>query len=245
MNRRQLLILVTLISLPAHSSLAAVVSNLNNFTAFPNRFVADVGNQSQFPLPLGGDNIIGPFTIGGVTITSSNAPFFSGLYFASGSTGGGGELNSVNIPGNDAGATFFNGPITGFPLTELDLNFSQPIFGFGTTFLHEISGQPQFFNASGPAVIRVFSGLNATGTLLGTITDNGGVNLLSFIGLLSDTANIQSAILTSTGPTGAFEVDAFGLSVAPGVTPSIPEPATLWLMAGAAIAVGMRARQLR
>ena len=57
---------------------------------------------------------------------------------------------------------------------------------------------------------------------MGTVTDFGGTNILDFIGFLSDTPNIQSVILSSSGPFGAFQVDAYGLSVAP-VGP-VPEP---------------------
>ncbi|HLJ14494.1 MAG TPA: hypothetical protein VKV15_08370 [Bryobacteraceae bacterium] len=148
MNRTTLAMLpcVAMLSWP---STAAVMLNVNGFTSFPNRFVADIGNTTQFPLSLGADNIVGPFTVGGVTITSGNAPFINGVYFASAATGGGREVNSPDILGNAAGAvvsdnsTFFQ-----MPLPNLVLNFSQPIFGFGTTFLHDVSGMPQQLNAN-------------------------------------------------------------------------------------------------
>ncbi len=223
----------------------AVIQNVNNFTSFPNRFVADIGNASQFPLPLGGDNIVGPFTVGGVTITSGNAPLINGLYFASASTGGGREVNSPDIPGNAASAVV-SGNATFFQmhLPDLVVNFSQPIFGFGTTFLHDVSGMPQQLDASGPAMVSVFTGLNGTGTLLGSVADRGGVNVLDFIGLLSDTADIQSAILSSSGPFGAFQADAFGLSVGPAAPPAsaAPEPGSFGLVLLGLLGYGLARR---
>lgn len=221
---------------------SAVIPVVDRFTSFPNRFVADIGNQAQFGLPLGGDNIVGPFTVGGVTITPGNAPFINGLYFASAATGGGREVNSPDIPGNAAGAVVSNNS-TFFQnhLPNLVLNFSEPILGFGTTFLHDISGQPQQLNASGPASVSVFTGLNGTGTLLGTVSDSGGVNVLHFIGLLSDTADIQSAVLSSSGPFGAFQVDAYGLSVAPTTPPGpVPEPRSATMLVIACLGLAVR-----
>ena len=229
-------------------SFGAVIPDLDKFTSFPNRFVADIGNQAQFGLPLGGDNIVGPFTIGGVTITSGNAPLINGLYFASGSTGGSKLANSPDTPGNDAGAVISATSFFQNQLPDLVVNFSQPIFGFGATFIHDISSQPQFLNASGPATISVFSGLNGSGTLLGTTSDFGGTNIVDFIGLLSDTPNIQSAVLSSSGPTGSFQIDAFGISVNPAavVPPApVPEPAGfgLALIGLALCAAGRRGRE--
>lgn len=229
MNSVLPILLLSLISWPLG---ATVITGLDNFTSFPNRFVADIGNTSQFPLPLGGDNIIGPFTVGGVTISSGNAPFINGLYFASAATGGGHETNSPDIPGNDAGAIISNN--TGFfqmALPTLVLNFSQPIAGFGTTFLHDVSGQPQQLDAHGPATVTIFSDLDGTGTVLGSASDFGGGDVLDFIGLLSDTPNIQSAVLSSSGPFGAFQVDAYGLSVVPVQQNAVPEPISLELVA--------------
>jgi hypothetical protein len=94
MKRALLVLLLSLLSWPSG---ATVIADLNNFTSFPNRFVADIGNATQFPLPLGGDNIVGPFSVGAVTITSSNAPFINGLYFASAATGGRSEANSPDF----------------------------------------------------------------------------------------------------------------------------------------------------
>jgi hypothetical protein len=213
---------------------ASVIAVRNGFTTFPNHFVADIGNTNEFPLPLGADNVVGPFTVGGVTITSGNAPFIAGIYFASGSTGGGRELNTPDIPGNAGGAVISdNAEFFQNFLPNLILNFSQPISGFGATFLHDISGLPAQLNASGPATVSVFTGLNGTGTLLGSVTDTGGVNLLDFIGILDSTAEIQSAVLSSSGPFGAFQVDAYGLSVSPVSTAPVPEPGGGLLATGA------------
>jgi hypothetical protein len=219
--------IVFFLSFPGVQLSATVVTVLNGFTTFPNRFVADIGNTNQFPLPLGADNVLGPFTVGGVTITSGNAPFIAGIYFASAATGGGGEINTPDIPGNVGGAVVSNN--SGFfqnALPDLVLNFSRPINGFGATFLHDISGLPAQLNSSGPATVSVFTGLNGTGTLLGSETDKGGVNLLDFIGVLDDTPAIQSAVLSSSGPFGAFQVDAYGLSAAPVANAAVPEPAS-------------------
>ena len=178
-------------------------------------------------------NALTPVTIAGVIVTPQvslmnesfggvNAPQFG-----------------PDVPGKGAG---FGSESTGFGgATPLMLDFSQPVAAFGATFVHleNVADDPSF---TSPVSMQLFSGLNGTGTLLGTVTDSaGGVKLqgdafADFRGLWSDSPLIRSAeISASTLQSGGFQVDGYAISVIPMPT---PEPLTLVLVGGGFVWIG-------
>ena len=177
-------------------------------------------------------NALTPVTMGGVVITPQ-------VTLLNESFGGvNAPQYGLDVPGNGAG---FGSDSTGFGgVTPLMLNFSQPVAAFGATFVHfeNIAIDPSFMS---PVSIQLFSGLNRTGTLLGTVIDSSeGVTLqgpavADFRGLWSDSPQIRSAEISATSrPSGGFQVDGYAISVTP-----IPEPFTLVLVGGGLIGLGM------
>ena len=150
-----------------------------------------------------------------------------------------------DVPGDGAG---FGSDSTGFGgATPLMLEFSQPVAAFGATFVHleNVADDPSF---TSPVSMQLFSGLNGTGTLLGTVTDSaGGVKLqgdafADFRGLWTDSPLIRSAQISSTTQSGGFLVDGYAISVIPMPT---PEPLTLFLVGGGFVGLGIAWRYTR
>jgi hypothetical protein len=115
-----------------------------------------------------------------------------------------------DAPGDGRGFSageFFNNDTT--------FNFSQPIAGFGATFIHFLIPGITQPMPSLPATIQVYTGLNGTGSLIGSMTDTGGTQLSAdFMALWSTTANIRSAVIKSS-PAGIFDVDGIAISLTP------------------------------
>jgi hypothetical protein len=142
-------------------------------------------------------------TIGPVNVTYT---------FLTGSFSGSPPQNiGLDVPGDGHG--FIGGGIK----NDTTWNFSQPVAAFGATFVH--FNQPAFPGPqpSLPATIEVYTGLNGTGTLVGSMTDAGSTSTVptaNFVALWSSSANIQSAVI-KTSPGNQFWVDGIALSLTP------------------------------
>jgi len=168
-------------------------------------------------------------TIGVVTITPE--PTFLNALFNSANA----PQYGPDVPGTGGG--FGSDGVAG--AVPLILNFSQPVAAFGATFVHiyPVFTDPSF---TFPVSLRVFSGLDGTGTLLGSILDSaGGITFegtpfADFRGLWSDSLDIRSAEIGGMGLSGGFLVDGYAISVVP-----TPEPimgiATLFGLTGLGI----------
>lgn len=194
-------------------------------------------NRAFYDWPVG-NNIINPFTVGSVGVTPNPNPttFFTAF---------GGLLApelGPSVPGNGGG--FGSEPLGGSAATPLILNFNQPVAAFGVTFVH-YSLQGQTFYSTFPAMVEVFSGSDATGTLLGTAVDGGGgllVPTAQFRALWSSQLDIRSARISATSsPDGGFWVDGFGISLAT----QVPEPSTAGLVLIALVALTQVRRRSR
>jgi hypothetical protein len=205
LSRRSLPVLAASTALVA-SSQANFTKLLNDFTTVPN------GQVDQ----LAATNGLFPVTIGGVTITH-NIPF----QLSTGSFGREPAVTGPDNPGDGLGYFSENATDGSLPNAFIPVNFSSALFAFGATFQHTTTGSLDL-TFTGPAVLSAYTGINGTGDLIGTVTDQGGNGVATFLGILSDKANIRSVIITSTGPLNAFAVDAYGFEAGP-----VPEPATI------------------
>jgi hypothetical protein len=161
-----------------------------------------------------------------------------------------------DVPGDGAG---FGSDSTGFGgAGSITLNFSVPVAAFGATFVHfyNVSLDPSF---TWPATIQVFSGADASGELLGTVSDSdGNVKLqggafADFRGLWTDSQLIGSAVISGASSFGGFQVDGYAISSIPLPPPSVsrfqlnnaittipvPEPMPLVLVGAGLIGLGI------
>jgi hypothetical protein len=171
---------------------------ITNYTQFTGAALNDFPSGNGLPVR----------TIGSVTITPSYA-FGHGSFVSF-------PLGGVDDPGSG------NGYTTSPPLT---LTFSQPVAGFGATFMHFVL-QP-------PSKIEAFS---ATDQLLGSVLSSGYVSggaTPDFVAVWSNATDIAKVRLSTSGSD--FSVDAYALTL----TPDVPEPtfavvlpAVVGLMAG-------------
>jgi hypothetical protein len=151
-----------------------------------------------------------------------------------------------DVPGDGSG---FGSDSQGFDgATSLMLDFSQPVAAFGATFVHLETVQDDTSFAS-PVSIQLFSGLDGTGTLVGSVTDATegvvmqGPAVADFRGLWSDEAQIRSVEISSTYPKGGgFQVDGFAVSLTP---MPIPEPLTLVPVGTGLIGLGIVLRRAK
>jgi len=168
-------------------------------------------------------DIVGPSVsvaanVGGVAISTNH--FVGGSFTAFTIT------PSTSDPGNGQGwvRSYWQGAII--------LNFDTSIAAFGASFLHyQHSSALPIATALAPVTIEVFDGLDGTGTSLGTVMSSGATPaegpIRDFVGIWSDTLNIQSAQLSSSDNIMA---DGYGLSLTSNSTiiqtsnPPIPNP---------------------
>jgi hypothetical protein len=204
--------------------LTAAIIEVTGFTQITSaRFYEVPASNALTPVTMGGVVITPQVSLLNESFAGANAPQFG-----------------PDVPGNGAG---FGSDSTGFGgATPLMLDFSQPVAAFGATFVHSqnIANDASF---TFPVSIQLFSGLNGTGGLLGTVTDSaGGVKyqgpaFADFRGLWSDSPLIRSAEISATSSqSGGFEVDGYAISVMPMPT---PEPLTLVLVGGGLIGLGI------
>jgi hypothetical protein len=162
-----------------------------------------------------------------------------------------------DVPGDGAG---FGSDFTGFGgAGSITLNFSEPVAAFGATFVHfyNVTWDPSF---TWPATIRVFSGADGTGQLLGTVSDSGGnvtqqgAAFADFRALWADSPTIGSAVIGGSLPSGGFQVDGYAISTIPMPQPNglfrfelnnalstilVPEPLPLLLVGVGLIGLGI------
>ena len=159
----------------------------------------------------------------GVTLTANGD--VNTVIFGSGPGQGNTSTNPLS-PGEGAHASS-NYLSDGAAVSDLIIDFMQPVFGFGLqTIDHFNPGASNFLR------LDAYSGAGGTGTLLGSVTSlafNFQANNLYFMGLSDDTGNvIQSAVFrdlsTSTGDTIGLDDFVFSrLEIAN----QVPEPSTL------------------
>lgn len=150
-----------------------------------------------------------PITFDSTVITADQL-FVSGA-FISFPTGG------PSIPGDGGGYHANEGDISR-PISSITLDFSSPLAAFGVTFVH-MPPERGFGNDS-PALLQIFDGPNGSGNLVGSITSSGLLTsnpdgAPSFVAVWSNAINIQSAVLTGTGPIHGFAVDGYAVSFTP------------------------------
>jgi len=179
-------------------------------------------------------NSVNPVTVGTVIVTPSISLLNESF------AGANAPQYGPNVPGNGAG---FGSDSTGFGgATPLMLNFSEPVAAFGATFVRfENTRRGSSYRSQ--VSIQLFSGLDGTGTLLGTIVDSWeGVAtqqyaVASFRGLWSDRTEVRSAEISASYPqNGGFQVDGYAISVDP---MPIPEPLILVLAGTGLIGLGI------
>lgn len=205
--------------LSAIGSLNASTISVSGFTQITNGVFIDFPLANQ---TIG--NILPPFTLNGITITPSTGFTQSGGAFLNCAYAMFGPLGTPDIPGNGVGECGSAGTI---PTTSITFTFSTPVAAFGATLLYDPS---LLIGSSTPDLVQVFGSQNGTGPLLGSISSSGlaaGLSGHDFAGLVSTSANIQSATITGTGTNMAFIVDGIAYSLTPTAT---PEPSSVLLM---------------
>jgi hypothetical protein len=189
------------------------------------------------------NNVLASPTIGSVTVTPhSTAGFISQAWPAFGAVAGvvATQYGSA-VPGTGGGFTENVTAAGGGPYTSLTLDFSNPVAAFGATFMHfqNVANDPSW---TLPVTIQVFSGLDGTGSLIGTVTDPGGGSFqgpafVDFRGVWSNSVNISSAIISaSSPPSGGYAVDGYAISLTP---QSTPEPMTMLLTTVGLVGLGI------
>jgi hypothetical protein len=118
------------------------------------------------------------------------------------------------------------------------VSFGQNVIGAGL-FLVDL------WNPGGlnPVTISAYTGINGTGTSLGTFTAaafNFQPNSLYFMGIVSTNADIRSIVISNPSLAGDI-VGYDNIEFAPAAaTPPVPEPASLVLLGSGLIGAGVR-----
>ena len=164
--------------------------SVNGFSAITSAVFVD--------LPVAGQpsNIIPILTARGVTITpNTGVSGPGGAFLNCGSFPG--PAGTANIPGNGLGIC---GTTDGTPTTSITFSFSVPVAAYGASLQYSSLFPANNFTTAD--LVQAFSGPNRSGTLIGSILSSGligGSTGHEFVGLLSTTANIQSAVISGTG----------------------------------------------
>src|SRR5262245_8769199 len=123
--------------------------------------------------------------------------------------------------------------------SSFTMNFNTAVAGLGLQITSNFYGA---FTAS----LEVFNGATSLGVFnVGGVMDGNEDGTAPFLGALSDAVNINKAVFTLTGNTGAgFGVNRLLTTDTPSGRAQTPEPATLSLVGlGAAVAAYRRRRQ--
>ena len=123
--------------------------------------------------------------------------------------------------------------------SSFTMNFNTAVAGLGLQITSNFYGA---FTAS----LEVFNGATSLGVFnVGGVMDGNEDGTAPFLGALSDAVNINKAVFTLTGNTGAgFGVNRLLTTDTPSRGAQTPEPATLSLVGlGAAVAAYRRRRQ--
>jgi hypothetical protein len=172
----------------------------------------------------------------GVTF-STPAEFLNAGYNGTGFNGGSGKFE--NVPSGAAGVLYFAGvPTTTTPILDDATGFS------GISFNYSLLSN----TASYASTVTLFSGLNGTGTQLGTLSlSAAGTNVActsahdefctwSSTGIANLGGVAESAVFNGDARTFT-EYDAIAL------TTPVPLPAGFWLLASGVAALGVKCRR--
>jgi hypothetical protein len=187
---------------------------ITNYTQLPGAALLDLAHTNHVPAL---------FNLLGINVTSPHE-LTHGAF-------GGVMPGGVDDPGDDGGfiSTNIDGPIT--------YTFSSPVAAFGATFSHDRPNNP--LGLGSPALIEAF---DASNNLVGSVTSSGALSTtmdtLDFVAVWSTQRNIKTARFSSS--SGAFAVDAYGLSLTP-----LPEPSSEIAFAASLIITQMRGRRKR
>jgi hypothetical protein len=197
----QLCIAPVLVGLTAGTALGSAITT-SDFTEITN------GIAATYPIrhgPRGNTTHVGPVD---VVNGPSNVTF----------------VTSSFVPGDPDNPAGRGGWGATRALIPLSLELSQPVAAFGITFQHQTSRDP--------AILRCYDGPGGTGNLVGEIQSVpprppwGKTNRpIDFVAVWSDSVNIRSATLESTGPQLRVTLSAMAVSLTP-----VPEPATVLML---------------
>ncbi len=139
------------------------------------------------------------------------------------------NAGTLSDPGNGRGLMVLSA--FGAAPSILIINFNAPLQGVGATFYH----MPNM-GFSNPATIEIYDSPDATGNLIGSITDTGLADDVQhspqdFVGLICDEPIIKSVLFTGTGSRPSFAIDGIAILTSNPEPVPLPSAATLFASA--------------
>ena len=183
----------------------------------------------MYMVPGGWDYSVNPPSSETVLFAITFGPANDQGYYSTGGSFGAYPNGTEDDPGNGEGFFSYD------PWPAAIVDFSDPIAGFGVSFMHSgPSTDPARHTFSEPATITVYDGPNGTGNVLGTVSSSGYQGVCNtacvpppyqdFVAIWSSDLDIQSAVLSGTSSIHEFAVDGIAISFTP-----IPLPSAFYL----------------
>jgi len=172
----------------------------------------------------------------GVTF-STPAEFLNSGYNGSGFNGGSGKFE--NVPSGAAGVLYFAGvPTTTTPILDDASGFT------GISFNYSLLGNTSSYGST----VSLFSGLDGTGNLLGTLTLSAPGTTVACTGAHDEFCTWSATGIAKLGgvaESAVFNGDArtFTEYDAVALTTPVPLPAGIWLLASGVAALGVKFRR--